>query len=316
MSAKILRRLCVVCVLFVARQAVADDNVLGLPTPRDPARPGAVLLHGGGRITGDVFDRFVALAGGRQARIVLVPSAGYSADDLAIIKRRYSSWVRLTSSGSASSFEFLTTDDPADANDPAFVAPLLNATGVWFSGGYQSRISHRYVATSPRQTLVQQALRQVVERGGVVGGTSAGMAALPQLMTLWQEQPTAKGPATAVVAHGLGLFDQAIVEQHFDTIGGRFERFTTLLRDDQRLDHLAGRRGIAPRMVGLAVEQGGALLVVGDQLQVLGAGSAHVFLKSAGQRSVAWHELTPGESGRLQRDAAGMAHLQRNETAR
>jgi RNA polymerase sigma factor (sigma-70 family) len=61
----------------------AEDNVLGLPAPRDSTRPGAVMLHGGGRITNDAFDRFVELAGGQQARIVLVPSAGYRPADYA-----------------------------------------------------------------------------------------------------------------------------------------------------------------------------------------------------------------------------------------
>src|SRR5690606_3907394 len=120
----------------------ANDNPLGLPVPSDPDRPGEAMLHGSGHITEDAFAPVVALAGGRNARIVLVPSAGYRAasyptrrDFMDALSRRFGSWVRLASDGRVADFTFLATDDPADADDPEFVRPLLNATGVWFSGG-------------------------------------------------------------------------------------------------------------------------------------------------------------------------------------
>src|SRR5262245_39967973 len=67
-------RFCSVLTVFVvwtSYPAMAEDNVLGLPRPREARRPGAVLLHGGGPVSDEVFDRFVALAGGPRARIVL-----------------------------------------------------------------------------------------------------------------------------------------------------------------------------------------------------------------------------------------------------
>ncbi len=57
-------------------QTPADENPLGLPAPRDPKRPGAVLLHGGGNdgLADEIRQEFVRLAGGRDARILLMPS--------------------------------------------------------------------------------------------------------------------------------------------------------------------------------------------------------------------------------------------------
>src|SRR4051795_10884881 len=104
------------------------------------------------------------------------------------MKRQFSSWVRLASTGAINHFEFLSTDDPNDANDAAFVRPLASATGVWFCGGAQSRLNYRYVGPFPRQTRFQAALREVLARGGIVGGTSAGMAALPEIMTMYQDR--------------------------------------------------------------------------------------------------------------------------------
>ncbi len=300
--------------------ADADDNLLGLPTPRDPRKPGAVVLHGGGRLTDDVFDRFVALAGSKDARIVLVPSAGYRPSDydteeefLDAMRSRFSSWAYLVTSGRVRSFEFLYTDDPEDADKADFVRPLETATGVWFCGGSQVRLNYRFVGEFPQQTRFQAALRQVVERGGVVGGTSAGMAAMPEIMTMLEDYEYDGGPAVAMPAHGFGLLRQAIVEQHFDARGGRLERFTGLLRDSARLDSLAGRNGAGVHMLGLAVEERTALIVQGDRLEVVGSGNAHVFLKSHAGRTITWHELVPGDTAQLKRDVPRSPALHREE---
>ncbi|RPI80564.1 MAG: hypothetical protein EHM42_11945, partial [Planctomycetaceae bacterium] len=195
-----------------------------------------------------MFDEFVARAGGSQARIVFVPSAGWQADsyespdDLEeALDWRFSSWTALAGDGEVAEFRFLYTDNSDDADNAEFLKPLEEATGVWFSGGDQVELNYRYVGEYPERTRFQRLLRQVLARGGVVGGTSAGMAALPEIMTLWQEREDLISPAYAVAGHGLGLLDRVIVEQHFDTRGGRLERFTSLLKDSDRLDALAGR---------------------------------------------------------------------------
>lgn len=294
----------------------AEDAILGLPTPRDPDRPGAVMLHGGGRFTSEAFARFVELAGAKQARIVVVPSAGYRRSDftsdrefIAALHRRFGSWVRLATTGAVQSVEFLSTDDPSAADEVAFVRPLQSATGVWFGGGAQSRLNYRYVGEFPRRTRFQAALREVVARGGIVGGTSAGMAALPEIMAMYQGRDRPDGPLSVVAAHGLGLFDGAIVEQHFDGRSGRLERFTGLLRDSDRLDRLAGRRGTGARMIGLAVEGSTAVILRADHLETLGLGNSHVFVKSPGDRSITWRVLKAGESAALRRDKRGVVTL-------
>lgn len=284
------------------------DNILMLPVSKVEGHPASVVLHGGGRITEDVFERFVQLAGGRHARIVFVPSAGYSVGDydsreefLEEIHQRYSGWTYLAKSGQIKSFEFLYTDDPDDADDEDFVKPLERATAVWFSGGSQGKLNFRFVGDFPERTRFQSALLGVLERGGVVGGTSAGMAAMPEIMTLWEDQDDDGRPPSAVTGHGLGILRGAIVEQHFDTVGGRLERFTALLRDVQRLNRLAGRQDAGAHMVGLAVEESAALIITGDTLQTMGIGSSHVFLRSPSLRALSWYELPSGERAILSR---------------
>ncbi|MBC7820153.1 MAG: Type 1 glutamine amidotransferase-like domain-containing protein [Planctomycetaceae bacterium] len=310
----------IILIVAFCRVVSADDNVLGLPAPRNAEHPGAVVLHGGGRISEDVFERFIELAGGKEARIVFVPSAGWRPSDyqsesafLDVIRSRFSSWVALGTNKRVKNFQFLYTDSPRAAESATFVKPLETATGVWFSGGDQARLNYRFVGNFPSQTKFQIALRQILERGGVVGGTSAGTAAIPEVMTLWHEYEDFDAPATAVAAHGLGVLTSAIVEQHFDARGGRLERFTGLLRDNDKLDRLTGRDGVGVTMLGLAVEERSALIVRGDHLQVLGGANAHVFAKSNQGKTLIWHELAPGEAAELKRDRTGSVELRRGK---
>lgn len=300
--------------------ASADDYLLGVPEARDPEHPGSVVLHGGGGIDPDTIERFVDLAGGDKARIVIVPTAGYSPADYADensfldeLRTKYESWLNAFAARSVAKWQFVYTDQREDADDPEFVQPLETATGVWFSGGKQSRLKERFVGSQSGETRFQAALKSVVERGGVVGGTSAGMAALPEIMTVYEQRSTLTGPTRAVADRGFGLLKQAIVEQHFDGRLGRMERFTQLLRDSELLDGIAGRAGAGKQMAGLAVEERTALIVQGNQLQVMGEGLVHVFLKSQLGRAISWHELGHGETALLKRDDEGQEILQRDD---
>jgi cyanophycinase-like exopeptidase len=180
---------------------------------------------------------------------------------------------------------------------------------VWFSGGDQDRLNYRYVGHFPRRTRFQEAVRDVLARGGAVGGTSAGMAVLPEIMTLDQDQDREEGPYSIVAAHGLNLFDGAIVEQHFESRYGRMERFLGLLRDSPRLDRLAERRGVGRRLLGLAVESSTGLILQADRVEAIGVRNAHVLIKSADDRTITWHTLKPGDKAVLKRDGRGQALL-------
>jgi cyanophycinase len=322
MWVKALRQvLAVVGVCFASSLLVGNllaDNRPELPDPPELPKPGSLMLHGGGRVTLEAFDSFVNLAGGPTAKIVVIPSAGYRAADFetperftAALNRNFKIWTRLPSLGKATSVELLHTEDPRDADDESFIRPLTTATGVWFSGGDQLQLTYRYAGNHPQQTRFQEALRGVWERGGIVGGTSAGMAAMPQIMTL-SETSYRGEPSRAVVGHGFGLLTNTIVEQHFDGRTRRFERFFGLLRDEERLDALAGRDGAGARTLGLAVEEATALVLQANHLSVIGNGNAHVFIKSLDQSQISWHTLAPQAKAQLHYDDRGQATLIRN----
>lgn len=301
------RSVCFLVLGFVTNVAVAE-NPFGIPESQNAKRPGTILLHGGGRLTDEVFERFVELAGGRAAHIVLVPSAGFDTRNYDSIEEfnqavryRYNSWVSLKREGRIADFTILHTEDPDDAERQSFVRPLLKATGVWFTGGDQGRLNYRYVGNG-QNSRYQIALKNVVQRGGVVGGTSAGTAILPEITTMWSSQDYSGSPLTARIAHGFGLMDRVIVEQHFDTRVGRLERFVGLLKDNDRLQQWSGRPNAGAAMMGLAVDEPATAELSRSSIRVWGPGHVHLFVKRDNGRMLEWHDIEPDHRVHVQAD--------------
>src|SRR6185503_1092485 len=142
------------------------------------------------------------------------------------------------------SFDFLHTYGRAEAERPAFAAPLDGATGVWMGGGDQNRLAELFLDTE-----VVRGLRRVVERGGVVGGTSSGAAIVSDAMIC-------RGYQEVQFGRGFALYPRAIVDSHF-TGRGRHRRLARAVL--QRPDH-----------IGVGVDEWTALLVQGDRVGVIG----------------------------------------------
>jgi cyanophycinase len=186
------------------------------------------MIVGGGAVTPEIRKRFVELAGGASAQIVLIPSYDPGPDgDEALL----SPW---RASGIASII-LLNARDRSMANDPGFCAPLKQATGVWFGGGFQSYLAERYV-----DTAFQDCLHDLLQRNGVVGGCSAGAAILSRVMIR-------EGDSVPIEARGLDLVANAIVDQHF------------LARN--RLWRLEQMVEAHPNLVGLGVDEATGLVI-------------------------------------------------------
>jgi cyanophycinase len=152
------------------------------------------------------------------------------------------------------SVKLLHTRSRATADEPDFCRSIDDATGVWFSGGDQSRITEAY-----RETKVEQALRRMLRRGGVIGGTSAGAAIMSKVMITG-------GGEKATVGTGLGFLPGAVVDQH------------ALKRS--RVNRLLGGLDDHPELIGIAIDESTALVVQPDGWRVVGK-SYVVFCRSA-----------------------------------
>src|SRR5688572_6658103 len=144
---------------------------LGAPTaqaqqPRLSTGPanGALVIAGGGTLGDDVMRRIIELAGGRSARIVIIPGAD--------VRDTFpDNWpaYRVFRDAGVQNVTVLHTRSREIANRMDFVEPLRAATGVWIPGGRQWRLVDAYLGTRTMREL-----HAVLERGGVIGGTSAG----------------------------------------------------------------------------------------------------------------------------------------------
>lgn len=190
---------------------------------------GTLVIAGGGRLPPEIRQRFLAFAGGPQrAQIVIIPAYEADASQIASI---HETWREL----GLKSVHVLQASSRDEANLTEFGQPLEKATGVWLSGGQQALLSERYAGT-----LVEERLQAVLDRGGVVGGSSAGAAAMTKVMI---EQ----GSDAAIESRGFDLFREAIIDQHF-------------LRRN-RLNRLIGLLEAHPNRIAFGIDEGTALVV-------------------------------------------------------
>ncbi len=215
-----------------------------------PAR-GALVIVGGAMQDPAIVERFVQLAGGPEAPIVVIPTAGGGdAYD------RYYPGLRAFREAGATDLTVLHTTDREVADDPAFSAPLRQARGVWFPGGRQWRLADAYL-----DTLVHEEIAGVLRRGGVVGGSSAGATILGSYL--------ARGDtATNTVMMGdhevgFGFLRDTAIDQH-------------LLRRNRQFD-LVEVIEAHPHLLGIGLDEDTAIVVQGDQFEVMGRSYAVIY---------------------------------------
>jgi cyanophycinase len=182
---------------FVARGRVLEFAEDLSPTPAVmTGEAGTLFLVGGGALPDSLGREFVELAGGPTARLVIIPGA---ATDDSKRSAEIQTWRAL----GVTNVSVLHADSRSQADNPDFSKSLTTATGVWLGGGQQTWFTAWY-----RGTLVEDRLKEVLERGGVIGGTSAGASAVTSVMV-------AGGKREPIESRGLGLLDGVIVDQHF-----------------------------------------------------------------------------------------------------
>lgn len=215
-------------------------------------RRGAILAAGGGVLGADIYTRFVTLAGGPDARIVLIPTAG--AED-----GSHDAWVALEAlrDAGARRIEVVHTRNRRVAELEGFVGPLRDATGVWFSGGRQHRLVDVYLRT---QTHLE--IQAVLDRGGVVGGNSAGASALASYLLRGGEEPD-RGLVDEARTEGFGFLRGVAIDQHLHA-RARENDLISLLRE-------------RPELLGLGLDESTALVVTGDLASVLGRGRVAIY---------------------------------------
>ena len=210
-----------------------------------------------------ILGRFVALAGGPDARIAVVSTASSMGAEAGRLYREV-----FTELGAAA-VRPLHAVTRTQANDEHAAGIVQDATGVFLTGGNQLRLSSMIGGTR-----LAEAIAARFEAGAVVAGTSAGASAVSSHMIAFGASGATPKHRMAQIAAGLGLLPGVIVDQHFQQ-RNRLGRLLSLIAQN-------------PSLLGLGVDEDTAGIVGPDQvMEVIGRGSITV-VDGAASETDAW----------------------------
>jgi cyanophycinase len=249
--------------LIALRRRVIEEGLPEFPgkAAKTPdVKSGTLFIVGGGGMPQGLLEKFIEAAGGPDAPIVYVPC------EAAEVIATEPSFVRSLKNAGAKNVTWIHTKDRALADkDDKFLAPLKDAKGVWFGGGRQWNLVDSYMDTQAHELM-----RAVLQRGGAIGGSSAGASIQAEFLA--RGDPLGN---VAIIApgylRGLGFLPGAAVDQHF-TQRGRHKDMTSLM--------LA-----YPQLLGIGIDEATAIIVRRTTAEVDGRGQVFFYDYAKGKPS-------------------------------
>lgn len=213
-----------------------------------------VIIGGAEDREGDctILREFVRRAGGMNARIIVMTVATALPEE---VGRTYTSvFERL----GVESVEVVDTKDRANGENSEDLAKFKAATGVFFTGGDQRRITECLKDTELHKLL----LHRLRNEGLVIGGTSAGAAMMPDNMIAEGDSETNARMDVVEIEEGMGFFPNVAIDQHFAQRG--------------RLGRLVAAISLQPVVLGFGIDENTAIIVNGDEIEVVGESAVTV----------------------------------------
>jgi cyanophycinase len=219
-----------------------------------PAK-GTLVIVGGGNLNGSgINEKFIQLAGGPEKSFVIVPTAGGNRNAQGQLityteEQVIAPWVKL----GLKHVRMLHTHDPKVADTEEFAKVLRTADAVWFNGGRQWNIVDSYA-----NTLTYREFHKVLERGGVIGGSSAGATIQGEYLV----RGDTSGPNVMMTAEpnhqdAFKFLRKVAIDQHINT--------------RNRWDDLVPVIQKYPKLLGIGLSEATAIIVTGDRFEVMGA---------------------------------------------
>ena len=250
-----------------------DDKVTQADSVTRGPEKGRLFIVGGGRIGDDLKMKFVELAGGTDAKIVMIPTAwsGYNESTEARTKS-------LFESVGATNVHVYHTTDPKQADDPVFTKILEDADAIWFGGGRQWRLVDAYGGTRSEKLF-----RKVLERGGIIGGSSAGATIQGSFLA----RGDTRNNQIMVGDHqrGFSYISNIAIDQHVLARGRQFDMFDIL-------DEF-------PHLLGIGIDEGTAIVVEKDSFEVMGPSFVLIYDRSFWAREGITRKTVPAENRRF-----------------
>jgi cyanophycinase len=219
-------------------------------------RKGSLIVAGGGALGPEIASKFLELAGGPEAPIVLIPTAaGKDTYDKIVPDNQF-----LKDAGFRHII-VLHTNDRKVADSKEFVEPIKHASAVWLAGGRQWHLVDSYLNTRTQKELIN-----LLNRGGVIGGSSAGASIQASYMVRGAREGNtimmAKGYET-----GFGFLKNIAVDQHL----------LTRKREKDMLEVVQAH----PGLLGIGIDEKTAIEVHGKEFKVIGPSKVAIYLHGA-----------------------------------
>ncbi len=242
----------IVCALVLIIPATASNVAHAAEQGRGQRAPefgpanGSLVIVGGAMRDPAIRERFLDLAGGPDAPIVIVPTAGGGQE-----YDEWSSGLQGWKRAGATDLTVLHTKDRAVADSDAFVEPLKRARGVWFNGGRQWHLADSYLGTKTHHEMWQ-----VLSRGGVIGGSSAGATIQGEYLA----RGDTSGNTIMMGDHteGLAFLKGTAIDQHVIMRNRQFDLIEIIEEK--------------PELLGIGIDENTAIVVQGDIFTVMGQG--------------------------------------------
>src|SRR5271170_3254406 len=220
----------------------------------DGQRRGSIIAIGGAENKENdrrILERFVSASGGQDADIVVIPTASRMHETGA----RYE---QVFSEIGARRVTVMDFDTRRDCQEPGRLERLEQASGIFFTGGNQLRLS-----TLLGGTPVAKLIRTRNARGVTVGGTSAGASILSEHMIAAGDEGSSLIAGGVRLAPGLGLTNRVIIDQHF--------------RQRDRLGRLLTALAYNPFAVGIGLDEDTAAFISPEEIvEVEGSGGVTI----------------------------------------
>ncbi|HAA37872.1 MAG TPA: cyanophycinase [Firmicutes bacterium] len=198
-----------------------------------------------------ILRRFLSLAGGRKARLVVLSTA--SADPQIGIQ-----YMRLFTHLGAADVQVLALQTREEANQLHHHDTLVESTGIFFTGGDQLRITSILGGS-----ILGSALQESYRRGIVIAGTSAGASVMSETMLVGGADDAAPSKEIIRMAPGLGLLKDVVVDQHFAQRG--------------RIGRLLAMVAHNPYILGVGIDEDTAIVINNSaEFEVIGSGTVTV----------------------------------------
>ena len=248
---------------------------------------GWIIPIGGKLLAPAILERFVALSGGADARIAVIPTASSEPDMGTFFERVFQRHgVRQVKA--------LNFERRSDCDDADWLEWLGSSTGVFITGGNQLKLS-----TILGGTPVARVLRELNASGVHIAGTSAGAAYLSEHMIAFGDEGSTPRAGMVTMCAGLGLTNRIIIDQHF--------------RQRDRLGRMLTALAYNPFCLGLGVDEDTAAFIAPDDtMDVVGSGAV-TLVDPAEMEATSIAEAKPGDAitiigARIHVLAAGAAY--------